>query len=177
MKRLYLIFALLLTGALLATAQEDVNWMSIEEAAMRAVEEPRIMVIDVYTDWCGWCKRQDATTFADPEVASILNENFYPVKLNAEGRDDIVLGNRTYKFVDSGTRGYHELAAIVTNGRLIYPTISYLSGEGKVLKVSPGYKDAAAFKVYLSWFTSGAYKEQGFEEYKYSQSEDGVAGL
>jgi thioredoxin-related protein len=177
MKRMYLLSAFILLGSLVASAQEKVNWLTIEDAARKSLEEPRIMVIDVYTDWCGWCKRQDATTFTDPEVVRILNEQFYPVKLNAESREDIVLGSRTYKFVDSGSRGYHEVAAIVTNGRLVYPTISYLSEEGKILKVSPGYKDASALKVYLSWFTSGAYLEQGFDEYKFSLPEDGIAGL
>lgn len=169
MNNRYVLLALMLFGTVWAGAQEKVNWMSIEEAAARAMEEPRIMVIDVYTDWCGWCKRLDATTFADPEVASILNREFYPVKLDAEGREDITIGDRTYKFVDSGRRGYHEVAAIVTNGRLVYPTISYLSEQGKVLKVAPGYLDADAFKVYLSWFTSGSYKDQDFDEYRMSQ--------
>ena len=54
------------------------------------------MFIDVYTDWCGWCKRMDASTFKDPTVAAYLNANFYPVKLNAETRDTITFNGKTY---------------------------------------------------------------------------------
>jgi thioredoxin-related protein len=166
MKQIMIIVALVWGLSVMGDAQEKINWYSIEEAVALNANEPRVMVVDVYTDWCGWCKRLDATTFADPEIASILNQHFYPVKLNAEGKENIVLGNKTYKFVDNGRRGYHEVAAIVTNGRLVYPTISYLSDQGKVLKVAPGYQDAASLKIYLAWFTTGAYKDQGFEEFR-----------
>jgi len=84
--------------------QDEVKWYSIEEAIALSMNEPRIMVIDVYTDWCGWCKRMDATTFSDQEVIKTLNAHFYPVKLNAEGKDDITIGDKTYGFVDNGRR-------------------------------------------------------------------------
>ncbi len=166
MKKTIWVAALVIMGLGSVSAQETIKWYSISEAVQLASQEPRIMVIDVYTDWCGWCKRLDATTFADPEVAALMNKHFYPVKLDAEGKDDILIGDKVYKFVDNGRRGYHEVAAVVTNGRLVYPTISYLSDRGAVLKVAPGYQDAASFKIYLEYFSGGAYKEQDFDDYK-----------
>lgn len=168
MKKAFIIIGLALIGLNATIAQEEVKWYSIEEAVQLASKEPRVLVIDVYTDWCGWCKRMDATTFSDPAVAEILNKNFYPVKLNAEGKEDIVLGDRTFKFVDNGRRGYHEIAAIVTKGRLSYPTISYVDDQGKVLEAAPGYKTAEQFKVYLSYYAEDAYKTKTFEEYSAS---------
>lgn len=128
--------------------------------------EPRMMVIDVYTDWCGWCKRMDAATFSVPEIAARLNKNFYPVKLNAEGKEDIVIGDHAYKFIDNGRRGYHELAAIVTKGRLSYPTISCVDEQGRVIDAYPGYKDPEQFKIFLAFFEEEAYKSQSWEEYR-----------
>ena len=168
MKYIFIMAFITLTGLCNSEAQEKVKWYTIEEAVRLSGEEPRIMVIDVYTDWCGWCKRMDATTFSDPEVAGMLNSHFYPVKLNAEGKADVVIGDRTYKFVDNGGRGYHEIAAIVTQGRLSYPTISYVDGQGRVLAAAPGYKTADQFKVYLSYYSSEAYKTKDFEAYKAS---------
>ena len=146
-------------------AQEKVKWYSIEEAVMLAAQEPRVLVIDVYTDWCGWCKRMDATTFSDPDVAALMNKSFYPVKLNAEGKKDIVIGDRTFKFVDNGRRGYHEIAAVVTKGRLSYPTISYVDEQGRVLEAAPGYKTADQFKVFLAYYSGEAYKTKTFQEF------------
>ena len=172
MKKNIAIAVIALLGLYSAEAQEKVKWHTIEEALLLASKEPRVMVIDVYTDWCGWCKRMDATTFSDPEIAGMLNSQFYPVKLDAEGKDDVVIGDRTYKFVDNGGRGYHEIAAIVTKGRLSYPTISYVDGQGRVLAAAPGYKTPDQFKVYLSYFGGDAYKTWDFEAYKESLAQD-----
>jgi thioredoxin-related protein len=165
MKKILYILVLLLAARGMASAQEEVKWYSIEEAIQLTSQEPRVLLIDVYTDWCGWCKRMDATTFSDPKVAAAMNRDFYPVKLNAEGKEDIVIGDRTYKFVASGRNGYHEMAAIVTNGRLSYPTISYVDPKGKVLQAAPGYKTPEQFWVYLEYYSGETYKQQTFQEF------------
>jgi thioredoxin-related protein len=149
-------------------AQEKVKWYSIEEAIQLTTQEPRVLVIDVYTDWCGWCKRMDANTFSDPEIVQLLNEKFYPVKLNAEGKEDIVIGDRTFKYVESGRSGYHEVAAIVTQGRLSYPTLSYVDDQGRLLEASAGYVTPEQLKVHLDYYADGSYKTESFEDYKAS---------
>jgi len=165
MKKALYTLALLLLGTGAIFAQEEVKWYSIQEAVQLASQEPRVIVIDVYTDWCGWCKRMDATTFSNAEVARVMNTHFYPVKLNAEGKEDIVIGDKTFKFVANGRRGYHEMAAIVTKGRLSYPTISYVDAQGKVLQAAPGYKTPDQFKVYLEYYSGETYKNQTFEDF------------
>ena len=167
-----MISVLIVLGMNAAWAQEEVNWYSIDEAVQMASEEPRVLVIDVYTDWCHWCKRMDATTFSDPEIIQIMNKHFYPVKLNAEGKEDIVIGERTFKFVQSGRRGYHEVAAIVTKGQLSYPTISYVDDQGRVLEAAPGFKPPEQFKVHLSYYAGEAYKTQTFQEFSESFQSD-----
>ena len=153
-------------GLSAALSQTKVKWYSIEEAVKLAAMEPRVLVVDVYTDWCGWCKRMDATTFSDPEIAELLNTHFYPVKLDAEGKEDIVLGDRTYKFVDNGRNGYHEVAVIATRGKLSYPTISYVDPGGNVLEAAAGYLTPDQFKVYLAYYSGGNYKTKTFQEFK-----------
>lgn len=165
MKKTLYFLAVILLGTGAVSAQEEVKWYSIEEAIQLTSQEPRVLLIDVYTDWCGWCKRMDAITFSNPEVAAAMNRDFYPVKLNAEGKEDIVIGDRTYKFVASGRNGYHEMAAIVTNGRLSYPTISYVDPQGKVLQAAPGYKTPDQFRVYLEYYSGETYKQQTFQEF------------
>jgi len=69
-------------------------------------------MIDVFTDWCGWCKKMDAETFSNPEIAKYVNELNYAVKFNAEQKADITFQGKTFKYVDQGNgKGYHELAA------------------------------------------------------------------
>ena len=87
-----------------------IKWMSWEEAMTAMEENPKKIFIDVYTDWCGWCKRMDATTFKDPTVAAYISENYYAVKLDAEQRAKIVYDGHTFNFDSKyGRRGAHEL--------------------------------------------------------------------
>ena len=170
MRRVLFIMGVAIVLVSTSAAQEKVKWYSIEEAIQLASQEPKVLVIDVYTDWCGWCKRMDKETFADPAVAEVMNKHFYPVKLDAEGKEDIVIGDKTFKFVDNGRRGYHEIAAVVTKGRLSYPTISYVDDQGRVLEAAPGYKTADQFKVYLAYYSDDAYKTQTFQDFSASYS-------
>ena len=87
--------------------------MTWEEAVQKASTEasPKKLFIDVYTDWCGWCKKMDKDTFQNAEVAAYMSENFYMVKLDAEQKEPIEFKGKTYNFVATGRRGYHELAA------------------------------------------------------------------
>ena len=171
MKRLYWIGLLLLWGFPGLQAQEKVKWYSIEEAIQMTTREPRVLVIDVYTDWCGWCKRMDATTFSDPEIVAMLNSRFYPVKLDAEGKEDIVIGDRTFRYVGSGRSGYDEVAAILTKGRLGYPTISYVDDQGRLLEAYAGYATADQLKVQLAFYADGSYKTTSFEEFSQAYGE------
>ena len=113
-------------------ATGQVQWMSWDEMMQAQEEESRPVFIDVYTDWCGWCKVMDRETFAKAEVYEILNRDFYSVKFDAEQREDIKVGSKTYSYVGEGRRGYHELAATLLNGQLSYPTVAFLDGVDRV---------------------------------------------
>ncbi|MDO9552210.1 MULTISPECIES: thioredoxin family protein [Rhodonellum] len=84
MKKISFLFIPLLLGALTLQAQDKINWLTFEEAAAKTAENPRMILVDVYTDWCGWCKKMDKETFTNPAVIAYINKSFYPVKLNAE---------------------------------------------------------------------------------------------
>ena len=96
-----------------------VDWITFDAAVSSSKVEQKKIFIDVYTDWCGWCKKMEATTFSDPEVAALLQKEFYPVKFNAEQREPITFNDHTFKFIPRGTKGYHELAAALLNNKQV----------------------------------------------------------
>jgi uncharacterized protein YyaL (SSP411 family) len=122
-----------------------VNWLTFEQAVAKSKTEKRKIFIDVYTDWCGWCKVMDKETFSNPEVAKLLNEKYYPVKLDAEQKEDIVYDGHTFKFVPSGRNGYHQLAASLLSNQLSFPTVVFLNEDFKILQILPGYRKAPEF--------------------------------
>lgn len=118
-------------------------WLSIEEAASLKNKGDKKYFIDVYTDWCGWCKRMDKTTFSDPEVQKYLEENFHVVKFNAEQKTPIEWEGSTYNWKAGGRRGVNALTMELIGARPGYPTMVYLDKDRKRIKASPGYKDPA----------------------------------
>jgi thioredoxin-related protein len=166
MKRIiWILPALVICGALTSSGlrkpaeESEVHWMTFEQAVEKSKTEKRKIVIDIYTNWCGWCKVMDKNTFRDPEVARLLNEKFYPVKLNAEQTEDIVFQGTTYKFVSSGNSGVHQLAAALLNNQLSYPTVAFIEEDFKSVSPIPGYKKADEFHKMLMYFATELYKK------------------
>ncbi len=142
-----------------------VNWLSFEEAVARAQTTPKKIFIDVYTDWCGWCKVMDSKTFSDPAVAELLQTKFYPVKLDAEQREPITFNDYTFKFVPRGNKGYHELAAALLNNKLSYPSVVFLNEKFEIIQVLPGYRKADEFLKIVTYIGEDHYLTQSWEDF------------
>ena len=145
-----LVFILLFT--LNITAQEKVNWISFEKAVELNKKNPKPFLVDIYTDWCGWCKKMDRDTYANPVIAKYINANYHAVKMNGEGKKPITYKDYTFKFKSQGRTGYHELSALLMNGKLSYPMTVILSKEEKLLDRIPGYLDPKKMEMVLAYF-------------------------
>jgi thioredoxin-related protein len=156
MKKIVAILLLAMSGS---TITAQIKWYKFEEAVELCKKQPKKIFIDVYTDWCGWCKVYDRNTFNNPEIAEYMNGHFYAVKFNAEGYDTVRF--QGYTFVNSnpgnGRRSTHMLAASLLNGRMSYPTVVFLNEQFQVLHVQSGYlppEQFAPFMVYIgdTWY-------------------------
>ena len=146
----------------------EIDWISFEEAVARTEVNPKMILIDLYTDWCGWCKKMDRDTYSRKEIVSYVNEKFYAVKFNAEGSQEVNFRGYTFKFVPSGRKGYHELAAALTQNKLSYPTTVFMNEEFQIIQPIPGYLDARSFDVISRYMGDGKYKNIGWEEFQES---------
>jgi thioredoxin-related protein len=161
MKHLLLIAATLVLSSALFAQTSKVNWMTIEEATAAQKKEPRKILIDVYTTWCGPCKMMDSNTFTNADVVSFINKNFYAVKFNAESGTDVQFKGTTYKNPSfdpnaRGRNGVHEFSRALRVSA--YPTIVYLDENLEMIAPIKGYQSPQQIELYLKFFSSNTYK-------------------
>ena len=171
MKKIIVFFVFLLINITCVLAQ-SVKWYSFEDALQLNAERAasglatKKIFVDVYTDWCGWCKRMDAATFAHPVIAEKLNTDWIAVKINAERKDTVTINGQIFVNENKGTRSSHQLAQVLLNGQMSYPSYALIDETGKSIQVIKGYIEVQQFEMYLGFFSSDAYKRMSFEDFQ-----------
>ena len=127
----------------------EIKWLTMEEAFNLNKKEPRKIFVDVYTDWCGWCKRMDKDTFANPEVAEYVNKNYYAVKLNAES-------DRTFKLGEAEMTDRQVARQMGVSG---YPTVVFIHEDFRTIEPVSGYHQPAQFMKMLEAFVKKPLKD------------------
>jgi len=129
---------------------QEVKWLTWNEAYPQFKKSNKILLIDVYTDWCGWCKKMDKDTYAKPEVANLINKHFIAVKFNPE-KTDIVYQVDDQKW--NGRQLHYNLVQGQSSG---FPTTIFLfkNDKGATVYLEPGYKDAVNFTTILNKYIS-----------------------
>ena len=166
MKKLLLALIFISVLPIFGNAQK-INWMTFQEAVKLNETTPKKIFIDVFTDWCGWCKKMDQTTFLNKEVIDYMNENYYAVKLDAEMNDTIVFGGYTYinQGGNNGRKGTHQLAAALLQGRLSYPSYVFMNEKTQLITVAPGYMEAKNLLPILKYISTDAYLNQSYNDF------------
>jgi thioredoxin-related protein len=150
-----------------AEKKEKINWLTFTEAVEACKKKPRKIYIDVYTDWCGWCKKMDKTTFDNEVVAKYMNRKYYAVKLDAEMKDTVVFNGHTFVSTNPNAKGaVHQLAASLLSNKLSYPTSVFLDEEFKMLQPIASYLDAKTMEMVLKFYGEGANKTTSWEDFQ-----------
>ena len=141
---------------------QSINWISFEEAFKLQQTNPKNIIVDVYTNWCGPCKLLDRNTFQNKKVADLINKNFYAVKFNAEGNDIIKFDDR--EFTNPNYRpemanrrnGNHQLTRYL--GVNAYPTVVFLDDNSDIIYKLRGYNTPTQIEIWLKLFKDQKYK-------------------
>jgi thioredoxin-related protein len=143
-----------------------VQWLTWEEAMELSKENPKKILLNVYTDWCGWCKRMDTITYSDPYLATLINEHFYPVKFDAEFKEPLEYKGQVYEYTKSGKKGHHELAVELLKGRLSYPSVVFLNEDQEVIQSIVGFKTPVQFEQITTYFAEDHYLKTPWSVYQ-----------
>jgi thioredoxin-related protein len=164
-----LITSILLIIAIFTTTNtnaQKVKWYTFSEAIELNKKEPRKIFIDVYTEWCGWCKVMDDQTFQNPTIVKILNEKYYAVKFDAERKDDVEFQGHTFKVTTKGKRPPHELAIAMLKGKMTYPNIVFMNEESQFITSVPGFQKPEQIEPLLIYMYNSLYeKNVNYQDY------------
>lgn len=123
-------------------AQEKINWLTWEEAVKKQQVERKKIFIDLYTSWCGWCKKMDATTFKDQSIVSAMNKYYYAVKFDAERKDTLLFNNhKFYNINPTLKRGTHTFAISLLDSKMTYPSFVILDENFNRSSILTGYQE------------------------------------
>jgi thioredoxin-related protein len=144
--------------------KEAIQWLTLAEAEKMYKSDPRPILIDLYTDWCGWCKVMDKKTYTHSALIKYVNEKFYPVKLDAESRQEFSWNGKAYRFNDRYKT--NDIALFLTGGQLSYPTTSFLVPGYEDPQPVPGYLQPADMQLLLTYFGEGHFGKKDFQQYQ-----------
>ncbi len=137
-------------------AEQDHDfWVSLEEAQNQALDKGRYILLDVYTEWCGFCRRMNRETYADKQVQEALDQYFFPVRIDAESSHVVAFQCQSYSMQDLA----------LAFGVQSFPTTIFLNPQGEPVALQPGFIEAERFHKMLSFVGSESYRTQTFQQY------------
>lgn len=138
----------------------ELQWTNYTDGVRKASAGNKKILIDVYTDWCGWCKKMEKDTYSDEDIKNYLMRNYILVKLNAESDIKETVGQEEMTQAEIAK-------AYRVNG---YPTTVFLSADGQPITSVPGYMKADEFMLVLKYIGEDYYKKMGYQDYLNSQN-------
>lgn len=170
-KAALLLLPFLLSFAVFAqTKSTKINWISFEELEIAYATNPKPILIDVYTDWCGWCKKMDKDTYQNTKLVNYVNEKYYAVKFNAESKDSVRFNKQTYFY--NKQNKINELAIYLTFGRLEFPHTVFLSAlDGRPAPLS-GFLKPVDMEGPVKFFGELAYGKETYPAFNKKLKKD-----
>ena len=133
----------------------DLTWKTLPEAIRAARDSHKKILVDVFTDWCTWCKKMDKEVYGVDQVQSYLTEHFELVKINAESE-------KKHEFRDGVFTEKQISAAFEVDG---YPTTLFLTSEGELITSVPGYLKQKTFLAILEYMQGDHFKNTNWEQF------------
>lgn len=163
----YFILALLITNTAFSQNSNKITWHSFEDGVKLNSTTHKKIFIDIYTEWCGWCKVLDKNTFPDSTITRLMNKYFIAVKLDAERKDTIHFNG--YDFINPNPetpRSPNQLASSLLKGRMSYPSMCYLDDSLRLITTVQSYLKPMELEPILEYIGSDKYLTITYDSFR-----------
>lgn len=149
-----------------AQENKEIQWKTVEEVEALMAQEPKQVLVSVYTTWCSYCKKMDRTIYKNPQVIAYINTHFYAIKLNAEQAKSIQFQGKEHGLMQGNSRRpVNALAYKWLQGQMSYPSTVFMDPGFKYPTVQPGYLNIIEMESILKYRGSKAYQKQSFDAF------------
>lgn len=165
------VLAFLFAGALAAGVAESrmlgnkakMPWANPADASALQKAERRPIIVDVYTNWCYYCKLMDATTWSNDSVVNYLNQKFHSIKFNAEERNPVNWFGKEYAY--KSNYKVNMLTIELLKGQLAYPSTVIIPEKGD-WEIIPGAFKPKEIEIVLKYFGERANERMDFATFQ-----------
>lgn len=121
-----------------AFAQDKINWIDFEDLQSLQIQQPKLIFIYIYADWCVYCKKMERVSYKDKANIKLLNNDYYALKFNLEYEKQIIFNGNIYKNQELKTHRQpkHDLAKFLTGkqDKISLPAILILDQNMDITK-------------------------------------------
>ncbi|GIV44536.1 MAG: hypothetical protein KatS3mg035_1659 [Bacteroidia bacterium] len=106
----------------------------------------------------------DQKTFSDSEVIQQINQYYLAVKLNAETKDSLVY--KGVKFGFNPEKRANQLAYLLLNGKMSYPTTVILNEKSEILTPIVGFVEPQVMVKVLKFYGENHHLKMKWEDFE-----------
>jgi len=138
---------------------DALTWHKYDEGLAKAKKEKKHVLVAFYTNWCGWCRRMDKSTYADEEVEKVLNQSYVAIRVNGQSKEKVEVDEK--KITEKELAKKFRVRS--------YPITWFLKHSGEKIAPYYGYADAPTFLNVLNYIKDDLYDKISFDEYLKNQ--------